>query len=199
MSEATSSHKDDLVGYLVSAREALLWKTEGLSEYDLRRPLTPTSTNLLGLVKHVVSMGVTYFGTCLDRPFEVPMPWLDDDAEPNADLWVPAGQTRAEILDLWHRGWAHCDATIATLPLDATGTVPWWPPAGRHPTLHRLLAHVNAEVTRHAGHADILRELIDGRAGLRNGMTNLPSQDEFDWDAHHVRVQEAADRFNDSR
>jgi hypothetical protein len=48
-----SDGKDDLHGYLRGARETLVWKLEGLSEYDIRRPMTPTGTNLLGLVKHL--------------------------------------------------------------------------------------------------------------------------------------------------
>jgi hypothetical protein len=50
--------KDDLHRYLKAGRDALLWKVDGLSEYDARRPMTPTGTNLLGLVKHVASVAV---------------------------------------------------------------------------------------------------------------------------------------------
>ncbi len=56
--------KADLQRYLQTAREALLWKLEGLDEYDARRPLTPTGTNLLGLVKHAAGVEVGYFGDC---------------------------------------------------------------------------------------------------------------------------------------
>jgi len=85
-----SDPKADLHRYLQDAREALLWKLDGLSEYDIRRPLVPTGTNLLGLVKHVASVEFGYFGDCFGRPFDEPMPWLEDDAEPNADMWATA-------------------------------------------------------------------------------------------------------------
>lgn len=196
MTEPTATEfKDDLVRCLRSAREALLWKADGLSQYDVRRPLTPTGTNVLGLLKHVSSVAAEYFGVCFDRPFAVPLPWLTDDAEPNADLWVPAEQSRDEIVELWHRAWDHCDATIAELPLDAIATVPWWAQERRRPSLHLLLVHMTAEVNRHAGHADIVRELIDGSTGHRAGVSNLPTDDEIDWPAYVSQVQESAEHF----
>ena len=80
--------KTDLHRYLRTGREALLWKLDGLSEYDIRRPLVPSGTNLLGLIKHVASVEAGYFGDTFGRPFGEPLPWLDDDAEPNADMWA---------------------------------------------------------------------------------------------------------------
>jgi hypothetical protein len=187
-----SDPKAELRFYLVRAREALLWKTEGLSEYDLRRPLVPTGTNLLGLVKHVASMAAGYFGDCFGRPFGEPLPWLDDDAEPNADMWATAQESREQITGLYRRAWAHADATIDELPLDATGEVPWWPPERRTPTLHRILVHMIAETERHAGHADICRELIDGSVGIGAKHPNLPDADAAWWSAYHDRVEQTA-------
>ena len=184
--------KADLHRYLRSAREALVWKLEGLSEHDARRPLTPTGTNLLGLVKHVSSVDVGYFGECFGRAFAEPLPWFDDDAEPNADFWVPADVSRAEVLGLAERAWAHSDATIEALPLDAVGHVPWWGEGGRDVTLHQLLVHMVAETHRHAGHADILRETIDGAAGLNAGNENLPGVDAAWWADYRERVARAA-------
>ncbi|MGW3505523.1 mycothiol transferase, partial [Streptomyces globisporus] len=57
-----SAPKDILRLYLQNARDAVLWKLDGLSEYEIRRPLTPTGTNLLGLVKHVASVELGYLG-----------------------------------------------------------------------------------------------------------------------------------------
>ncbi|WP_042408395.1 DinB family protein [Streptacidiphilus carbonis] len=165
--------KADLVRYLQSARDAVLWKLEGLSEYDARRPLTPTGTNLLGLVKHLAATELGYFGDTFGRPSEEPQPWFEDDAEPNADLWATADESREEIVGLYHRAWKHADATFAALDLGATGQVPWWPEERREVTLHQILVHMIAETHRHAGHADIVRELIDGAAGLREGNDNL--------------------------
>lgn len=184
--------KADLHRYLRLVREALLWKLDGLSEYDARRPMTPTGLNLLGLVKHVASVDVGYFGECFGRPFGEPLPWFDDDAEPNADFWVPADVTRGELLGLAARAWAHSDRTITELPLDAVGHVPWWGDGGLDVTLHRLLVHVATETHRHAGHADILRETIDGTAGLRSAAPNLPDVDEAWWAAYREQVARAA-------
>ncbi len=188
----TDAAKAELHHYLRQAREALLWKVDGLSEYDARRPLTPTGTNLLGLVRHVASVGVGYLGDVLGRPWPEPMPWLDEDAEPNADLWVPADVARAAVVDFHHRAWAHADATVEALDLDATGEVPWGPEERRTVTLHLLLVHVIAETNRHAGHADIVRELIDGAAGLRATNDNLAPGDAAWWAAHVARVEQAA-------
>ena len=120
-----SDPKADLRRYLQNGREALLWKLDGLSEYDVRRPMVPTGTNLLGIVKHVAGVEAGYFGDTFGRPFEEPLPWLDDDAEPNADMWATAEETREQIVGLYHRVWTHSDATIEALPLDAIGRVPW--------------------------------------------------------------------------
>ncbi len=184
--------KADLHRYLRSARAALVWKLEGLSEHDARRPLTPTGTNLLGLVRHVSSVDVGYFGECFGRPFGEPLPWFDEGAEPNDDFWVPADVTRAEVLGLAERAWAHSDAMIEALPLDAVGHVPWWREGNRDVTLHRLLVHMVAETHRHAGHADILRETIDGAVGLSAGNENLPGVDAAWWEGYRERVEQAA-------
>jgi uncharacterized damage-inducible protein DinB len=184
--------KTDLRRYLQSAREALLWKLDGLSEYDARRPLVPTGTNLLGLVKHVASVELGYFGDTFGRPSQVPLPWFEDDAEPNADMWATADETRDQVVGLYHRAWAHSDATIEDLPLDARGSVPWWPAERRDVTLHRILVHVIAETHRHAGHADIVRELLDGSVGLRADNDNMASVDERWWRAYCARLEQAA-------
>jgi hypothetical protein len=184
--------KATLHRYLQTAREALLWKLDGLSEYDIRRPLTPTGTNLLGLVKHVASVGFDYFGPTFDRPHDEPLPWFADDAEPNADMWATIDQSREQIVALYHRAWAHADATIEALPLDAIGHVPWWPPERSEVTLHLVLTHVIAETNRHAGHADIVRELIDGAAGLREGNDNMVPGDEAWWESYRRQLESVA-------
>jgi uncharacterized damage-inducible protein DinB len=176
--------------YLQRAREALLWKLEGLGEYDIRRPLTPTGTNLLGIVKHVAGVELGYFGPVFGRPTGISLPWADEDAEPNADMWATPDESRAEIVDLYRRSWQLADKTIAELPLDAPGTVPWWGDKGAV-TLHRILVHMIAETQRHAGHADIVRELIDGAVGTRPG-DNVEAVDQAWWRDFHDRVEAAA-------
>ncbi len=184
--------KADLHRYLQIARDALLWKLDGLSEYDIRRPLTPTGTNLLGVVKHVASVELGYFGETFGRPSAEPIPWLDDDAEPNEDMWATAEQSRADIVGLYHRVWAHSDATILSLDLDTIGHVPWWPADHNEVTLHRILIHMIAETNRHAGHCDIVRELIDGAAGLRADNDNMAPGDAQWWSDYLARVESAA-------
>lgn len=97
--------KDDLRVYLQDARDAMLWKLEGLSEYDVRRPMTPTGTNLLGLVKHVTSAEAVYFGEAFGRAFEAPGLWITGNAEPNSDLWARPDETREQIVGLYRRVW----------------------------------------------------------------------------------------------
>jgi hypothetical protein len=184
--------KEQLHLYLRAGREALLWKLDGLSEYDVRRPLVPTGTNLLGLVKHVASVESGYFGDTFGRPFPERFPWLDEGAEPNADLWATADESRADMVGLYRRVWAHSDATIEALDLDAQGRVPWWP-AERNPvTLHRILVHMVAETHRHAGHADLVREMIDGAAGMRKDNDNMPPVDEAWWAEYRERLERVA-------
>lgn len=186
-----SEPKADLHRYLRAAREALVWKLEGLSEYDIRRPLTPTGTNLLGLVKHVASVELGYFGDTFGRPSGEPLPWFEDGAEPNADMWATADESREQIVGLYRRAWAHTDATIDALELDAVGHVPWWTP-GNQPTLHRILVHMIAETERHAGHADIVRELIDGAVGLSDGNGNMAPVDQAWWGTYWNRLEHVA-------
>ena len=184
--------KTDLHRYLRRGREALLWKLDGLSEYDVRRPLTRTGTNLLGLVKHLATVEYGYFGDCFGRPYDDPLPWMGEDAEPNADMWATAGESREQITGLYRRACAHADATIDALPLDAVGHVAWWVERGRDVTLHTILVHMIAETHRHAGHADIVRELIDGEAGFLPNSDNLPPGDQAWWQEYWDRLEAAA-------
>jgi hypothetical protein len=188
----TSDPKADLRRYLQVARDAVVWKLDGLSEYDIRRPLVPTGTNLLGLIKHLAGVEFGYFGYTFGRPPDEPMPWLDDDAEPNDDMWATDDETREDIVGLYQRAWAHADVTIEANALDDVGQVPWWPEERRNVTLHLVLVHMIAETNRHAGHADIVRELIDGGAGLRAGNSNMPPGDEAWWDGYRDKVEQAA-------
>ncbi|MFF7157338.1 DUF664 domain-containing protein [Streptomyces sp. NPDC008139] len=184
--------KTDLRFYLQSARDALLWKLEGLSEYEVRRPMTPTGTNLLGLVKHVASVEFGYLGDTFGRPSGEPLPWLDAGAEANADMWAAADESREYIVGLYHRAWAQADATIDALALDATGRVPWWPDSRDEVTLHHAVVRVISDTHRHAGHADILRELTDGAVGMNENNGSLPPGDAAWWENHRDRLERAA-------
>ncbi|WP_439944368.1 DinB family protein [Streptomyces sp. BBFR115] len=180
--------KDNLHGRLRRDREALLWKLDGLSEYDARRPLTATGTNLLGLVKHVATVEARYFGEVFGRPSPEPLPgWQDHDG---SDLWASEGETRDQIFASYRRTWEHSDATISELPLDSPGHVPWWPEPWSDTNLFAIMVHVLAETVRHAGHADILREGLDGRTGLR--AEHEQRIDEEARAAHRAKIEQAA-------
>ena len=185
-----SDLKADVRRYLQEGRDALLWKLDGLGEYDIRRPLVPTGTNLLGLVKHLTGVELGYFGDTFGRPSPDSLPW--DEADPNSDMWATPAESRDVITGRYRRAWAHADATIDALALDAVGHVPWWPPERSEVTLHHILVRVAAETSRHAGQADIVRELIDGAAGVSSGTSNLPPGDAAWWQAQRERIERAA-------
>ncbi|MFI5762339.1 DinB family protein [Streptomyces sp. NPDC051563] len=180
--------KDNLLGRLRRDREALLWKLDGLSEYDARRPLTATGTNLLGLVKHVATVEARYFGEVFGRPSPEPLSrWQDSDG---SDQWAAGDETRDQIIGFYRRTWEHSDTTINGLPLDAPGHVPWWPEPHAHTNLFAVMTHVLGETVRHAGHADILREGLDGRTGPR-----AEHEQQIDEDAraaHRAKIERAA-------
>jgi uncharacterized damage-inducible protein DinB len=190
---------------LQHGRDALVWKTEGLGERALRQPRTPTGTNLLGLVKHCASVEIGYLGLTFGRPWPdmSEVPWLaswsldDADADLQADWYATPDESAAHVLDLYRRVWAFADATIAELPLDAPGRVPWWGEDRRDTTLAAVLAHVLADVQRHAGHADILREGADGAVGLSRSNDNMPGWEEQERAAYVERLRAIAEAFGD--
>jgi hypothetical protein len=184
--------KANLKDYLQGGRDTLVWKLNGLSEYDIRRPLVPTGTNLLGLVKHKAYMEFVYFGSTFQRPSAEPLTRFRS-AEPNADMWATAEESREDIVELYRRAWAHSDATIDALALDSIGHVPHWPAGQNEVTLHEVLVHVIVDTQRHAGHADIIRELIDGVVGLLEGHNNMPPADETWWARYRDRLQRVAE------
>ena len=190
MTEAAA--KADLHRYLQEARDAVLWKLNGLSEYDARRPMTPTGTNLLGLVKHLIGVEVGYFGFVFGRPFGEPVDWIGPAVEPGADKWATAEQSREYLVGLYQQACAHSDATIETLALDAVGLVIWWPPEDSEATLRRVLVHVIAETQRHAGHTDIIRELIDGAVGRQPNTADMAPGDEASWELYRDQLERVA-------
>lgn len=185
--------KDLLKDYLQDARDVLLWKLDGLSERELRLPRTPTGLTLLGIIKHALNTEVVYFSTPFGRAFPWPEELARADADPMADWYATEDETVADLIDLYRRVQVFVDRTIDELPLDATGTVAHWGDA--EVTLHWVLVHTIVDLQRHAGHADIIREQIDGAIGLRQDLSNLP--DGVDWTRHTARLTEIADRFPD--
>lgn len=185
--------KAELHSYLRGARETLVWKLDGLSEYDTRRPLTPTGTNLLGLIKHSTATHLGYFGEVFGRNSETELVRFSGGDGPAAEFWATPDESSDEIANGYRRAWELSDATITELPLDAVGHVWWWGHATV--TLHQILVHVTADTQRHAGHADIVRELIDGSVGMLKGVDNLHIRDPAEQRRFHDQVQAAAAKF----
>ena len=181
----------DLHRYLQASRESVLASLDGLSEYDIRRPLTPSATNLLGLVKHLAGVELGYLGDSVGRPSPVRLSWVEDESIwDSADMWATAEETRKDLVDLYRAVWKHSDESIEQLGLDAPASVSWWPEERRKTTLGSLLVRMVSETAQHAGHADILREMIDGRAGSDHDDVG----DAAWWARHIERVEQAADR-----
>jgi hypothetical protein len=184
--------KEVLHQALRETRASLLSRTEGLGEYDRRRPMTPTGTNLLGIVKHLTGVEYGYFGDSFGRPPPQPLPWFADGSVwENADMWATPEESTEQLVGLYRQACSHGDRTILELDLDAPGRVPWWPAERASTTLATLLVRVLVDTARHAGQADVVRELVDGRAGDDHDEQG----DAAWWAAYHARVTQAAAAF----
>lgn len=185
--------KTVLQDYLRATRALLLAKLEGLSEYDRRRPLVPSGTNLLGLVKHLTGIEYVYLGTSVGRPPAGVLPWeADGSVWEGADMWAKPEESTEYVTGLYREACAHSDRSIAELDLEHPAEVPHWPEGKRSTTFGALLVRVVDETAHHAGHADIVRELIDGQGGQDAGML-----DEAGWSAYFTTIQRAAETFRD--
>ena len=109
----TERARDDLRRDLQEGRAALLWKLDGLTDYDVRRPMTATGTDLLGLVEHLTFVALGYFGVVLGRPAQQALRWVEDDGDPNWDMWAPASESREDVVAGYRRAWAHAAAAEA--------------------------------------------------------------------------------------
>jgi uncharacterized damage-inducible protein DinB len=188
--------KATLHRYLQAARDALVWKLDGVSEREARLPRTPTGNSLLGVLKHCLNVEVGYFGPTFGRAFPAPEELVADEAlarDPQADWYATEDETKDGLIDRNRRVWVFCDRTINELPLDAPGLVPWWPPERQVVTLQQIIVHVTYDLARHAGQADIMREQHDTAIGVQPGSTNIP--DSYDWTAYVAKLTALADRF----
>jgi hypothetical protein len=182
----------DLQRYLQQGRDTVLAKVEGLGEHDVRRPLVPSGTNLLGLVKHLAGLELGYLGDCVGHPSGIVLPWVEDGSIwDDGDMWATPDETRADLVDLYRKAWRHADASIAELPLDAPAEVPWWPEDRRATTFGALLVRMVAETAQHAGHADILRETVDESTGAGPDDSGAAEARAV----YVARIQAAADAF----
>lgn len=154
----TGDEKESLHASLDRHRDVVLWKVQGLDDDSLRRSVTPSGTNLLGLVKHLAAVEYGWFCQMFGVETE-PLPF--DDTDENADLRVGPDESTEDIVAVYHRARAAADAVITQYALDQTGTA-WY---GETVTLRWVLIHMIEETARHCGHLDIARELIDGATG----------------------------------
>ncbi len=154
----TGSEKESLFASLERHRAAVLWKIENLDDASLRRGMTPSGTNLLGLVKHLAAVEYAWFCETFGVPTE-PLPFDQDDE--NADLRVRPDETTQDVLAFYARARAAADQVIAAYDLDDLGSA-WF---GESVSMRWVLIHMVEETARHAGHMDIVRELIDGMTG----------------------------------
>ncbi|WP_422755694.1 DinB family protein [Micromonospora sp. WMMD708] len=182
--------------YLQVTRDDLVWKLDGLDEREARLPRTVTGNNLLGLLKHCLNVEAGYFGPTFGRQFPSPdelVPMAAYDEDPQADWYARADETKDGLIDLYRRVAEFADRTIAELPLDAPGRVPWWRPGHQDVTLHQIIIHVTCDLARHAGHADIMREQHDATVGWRR--ENPQVIDDQEWPAYVAKLTALADRF----
>ena len=151
------TEKEVLHAFLNKQRNIYVWKLQGLNNEELRRPMVPSGTNLLGMLKHLAAVEYGWFLLHFDR--EVPEPLPFDDAD--GDMRVAADETTQDIFDFYDRARSACDAVIEELDLDTVGSS--W--GSRPSNLRWVLLHMIEETSRHCGHADIVRELIDSSVG----------------------------------
>lgn len=142
-------------------RATLAVKCDGLSDADLRRRSMPPSTlSLLGLVRHMAEVERTWFRLVINGE-DIPLVWSADDYQVAYDARA-AG--RSEAFDAWQREVAHARRIEeSAASLDVTGHQARW---GKDVSLRWVMLHVMHEYARHNGHADFLREGIDGTVGV---------------------------------
>ncbi|WP_405070165.1 DinB family protein [Kribbella sp. NBC_01510] len=184
--------KAELLRVLQGGRAQMLTKLDGLSEYGRRRPSTPTGTNLLGLVKHLAGLEYGYLGQSFGRPPRERPSWFRDDPYAEIDMWATPDESSDYITGVYRQVGAHSDRTVTELDLDSPGRVEHWADGHRETTLGVLLIRMVAETAQHAGHADIIREQIDGRLGDDEATVGA---DAVFWRHRRNRVQEAADHY----
>jgi uncharacterized damage-inducible protein DinB len=149
------SELETALAFLRFSRHCVLKKTEGLDEQQLRRTVVPSGTSLLGLVQHLTDGERYWFGHHVGGDLA--------SADVDFDMTITADTEAAEVLLAYQAAATASDAIVLSRgDLDARVSVPV---DGKLVSVRWVLAHMTGETTRHAGHADIVRELIDGTTG----------------------------------
>lgn len=181
--------------YLRRGRRSVLRAVHGVDEYDARRPLTPTGTNLLGIVKHLAIVELEYVASCAGFASDLGTPWeTTTGEEDNSDLWLAAGESAQDVVGFYVAVGGHTERAAEELPAESPATVPWWSEPGT--TFERLLVHLVAETAQHAGHLEILREGLDGQGDTWDEAR--PERDEAWWSALLERIAAAAEPYRGS-
>ena len=154
------NEKEVLAGFLDHYRATIIAICEGLSDEALRRTVVPSRTTILGMIKHLAYVERGWFQeTIAGKPVDYP---FDDADDPDADLRIEPEESSEEILDLYRTECARSREVIESVSLDdlvkgekrsADYNVRW------------VVVHMIEETARHAGHADIIREQLDGTTG----------------------------------
>jgi hypothetical protein len=188
----TGDEKALLHAHLKVHRDALLWKLEGLDEVDLRRPMTGTGTSLLGLVKHLTGVEGAYFCDAFGKPRPA-LAWESDaDALMGefSDMYAKPDESADQLVASYRAATAAADRAIDELDLDATGRHH----LGIAVSLRWMLLTVLLDTARHAGHADIVRELIDGTAGSHREWAGVVPADDVEYrETYLARVRGEVD------
>ena len=146
------SERDVLLYYLNKMRDALVRTSVGLTDEQLRTPGVPSGTNITGLVRHLTAVERHWF-RCV---------FLGEDLDRDDSMEVPAGVTHDEIVAAYREACAHSDEIVRACADLSTLAAIVNPGEDEIDSLRRIVAHMIEETARHAGHADILREQIDG-------------------------------------
>jgi hypothetical protein len=146
---------DTALAFLEFVRSCMLKKAAGLTEEQLRQVLVPSGTSVLGLVQHL-TVGERFW-------FDHQFTGLGEDADFDFDMVVDPKRSGTEVMADYRAATARSNALIRRIgDPEARAMVPV---DGEFPSLRWVIAHATGETARHAGHADILRELIDGTTG----------------------------------
>lgn len=158
MPDLNTPERETLARYLDTYRDIIVHKAAGVDREAAVRPMVPSGTSLLGIVKHMAYVERWWFQAVVGQR-DVAFPWSDSD--PDADWRIEDGESVESIVELYQH-----ECTESRAIVDGLGSLEDVFPTGDAPISARsLLVHMLEETARHAGHADILRELIDGSTG----------------------------------